>query len=159
MYAGIHVTTDHLSLVKDAIKVLKTMAKADPYAEHSALVLSMFLQDVSRRNHARVVKPKLEGQIHQPKMEHNAAYEYSQYRSPFYPTTPVNVVPPQGNRQRSTVEDRTVIKRESREHSHSFAPMSFPLRMDSSVFQPQLPTGYMQHPWQDSHSGDMDIEG
>lgn len=75
MYAGIHVTTDHLSLIKDAIKVLKTTAKTDPYAEHSASVLSMFLQDVSRQDHAKVVKPKLGGQIYEPKMEPNTAYE------------------------------------------------------------------------------------
>ncbi|KAL6924556.1 hypothetical protein FSST1_001830 [Fusarium sambucinum] len=148
MYAGIHFTEEHLSLVKGALAMLETVKKTNSYAEHSASVLSLFLHDVNRQNRATFVKPKLEGH----------AYESSQYRSPFYPPTQSSLVPPYDSRRRPAADDHNAIKQESHDHSNASASIYLSPHM-GSTFHHQPSVENPQHSWHNEHSGDMDLDG
>jgi hypothetical protein len=158
MYADMHISEDNLALAKDAIAILRTVNETNSYAEHSASVLDLFLQEVSCQNHARNAKPKLEGHAYWTKTESITAYEYSQYRSPFYPATHGNLAPPHDSRRRAAIEDQAAIKQESRDHSNAFASMGFPSHMDSNTFHHQRSTESPQHPWRNQHGSDMDFD-
>ncbi|KAG8351478.1 hypothetical protein FVEN_g10404 [Fusarium venenatum] len=148
MYAGIHLTEEHLSLVKGAIAMLETVKKTNSCAEHSTSVLNLFLHDVNRQNRATIVKPELKGH----------AYESSQYRSPFYPPTQSGLVPPYDSRRRPAADDRNAIKQESHDHPNASASISLSPHMGSTFHhQPSVETP--QHSWHNEHSGDMDLDG
>jgi hypothetical protein len=159
MYAGIHVTGEHLSLVKEAMVMLGIVKEANSYAGHSASVLDLFLLDVNRQNHATTVKPEREGHAYQAKTELITAYEFSQCRSPFHPPARSNLLSPYDSLRRPATEDCNVIKQESRGHSNAFASMSFSPHIDSNTFHHQTSAGNTQRSWHNEHSGNMDLDG
>uniref|UniRef100_A0A0D2XE57 Xylanolytic transcriptional activator regulatory domain-containing protein n=1 Tax=Fusarium oxysporum (strain Fo5176) TaxID=660025 RepID=A0A0D2XE57_FUSOF len=112
-YADIYAREEHLSLVKDAMFILKTWYTSSPYAGQFASKLDLFRQDVEHQKQVKATRQASRRQAHKVKREPMTTYEPSQYRSPFHPMPRDSLVSPRDSRRGSATANHAMVKQEA----------------------------------------------
>ncbi|KAF5639846.1 transcriptional regulatory [Fusarium sp. NRRL 52700] len=117
--AYIYAQKEHLSLIKDAMFVLKTWYASSPYAEQFASKLDLFRHEVERQEQVKAIRQASRRQTHKVKRETMTTYEPSQFRSPFQQMPRGSLVSHCDSRRASGTANHTVIKQEAGGYSGS----------------------------------------
>ncbi|TXC09585.1 hypothetical protein FocTR4_00005597 [Fusarium oxysporum f. sp. cubense] len=112
-YADIYAREEHLSLVKDAMFILKTWYASSPYAEQFASKLDLFRHEVERQKQVKAIRQASRRQAHKVEREPMTTYEPSQYRSPFHPMPRDSLVSPRDSRRGSATANHAMVKQEA----------------------------------------------
>ncbi|KAF4495446.1 transcriptional regulatory [Fusarium agapanthi] len=154
-YADIYAQKEHLSLVKDAMFILKTWYASSPYAEQFASKLDLFRHDVERQEQVKAIRQASRRQTHKVKREPMTTYEPSQYRSPFRQMPRGSLVSSCDSRRGSGTANHTMIKQEAGGYSGSL--ISRPLFSPTDFNMDQYPSfaEYSQSSQFSDHSIDM----
>ncbi|KAG5769885.1 hypothetical protein H9Q73_013412 [Fusarium xylarioides] len=155
-YADIYAQKEHLSLVKDAMFILKKWYASSPYAEQFASKLDLFRHDVERQEQVKAMRQASRRQAHNVKREPMTTYEPSQYRSPFQQMPRGSLISPCDSRRGSETANHTTIKQEAGGYSGSLTSRPLFSPTDFNMDQSQSFAKYSQGSNFSDHSIDMD---
>ncbi|KAF5722207.1 transcriptional regulatory [Fusarium mundagurra] len=155
-YADIYAQKEHLSLIEDAMFILKTWYASSPYAEQFASKLDLFRHNVERQEQVKAIRQASRRQTHKVKREPMTTYEPSQYRSPFQQMPRGSLVSPWDSRRGSETANHTMIKQEAGGYSGSLTSRPLFSSTDFNMDQSQSFAEYSQSSNFSDHSIDMD---
>ncbi|KAF5020040.1 hypothetical protein F66182_7945 [Fusarium sp. NRRL 66182] len=153
-YADIYDDEDHVSLVTDAISILRQWSPSSLYAEHFASRLELFRNDVERETRGKAIRLPSQRRTSQVKPESITTYEPSQYRSPFYPIAHDNLASPCDSRRGSSTASFTGIKQEGGGVSDTLGTRPLFSPMDSNTPRSQTWTEYAESTRCSDYGGD-----
>ncbi|KAF4457521.1 hypothetical protein F53441_571 [Fusarium austroafricanum] len=156
-HADIYASGEHLSLVKDAISILRTWSGSSPFAEQFASKLDLFQHDVEHQEQVKAIKVASRKQSHRVKRGSTTACDPSQYRSPFYTAPNGSMVSPCDSRRESVVT-YPMIKQENCGYSDSLGSGALFSTMDFNIPRSQSFTDFSQGSQPSDHGGDMDLD-